>query len=373
MATAGDAKPSPGEIEAFLYPGLPHLVVVDGHYSEALSRLPDQELEVGGLARALASGQARSLGSLASFRDRAFVALNTALFQDGVALRVAPGQQVEGPVQILFVSTSRGDAPRASYPRLLLELGAGSGLEVVESYVSLGSGTAFTCAVTETMLGEGASLKHYRVQREGRGSHHLFTHRSRIAAHAQLDLLSLDLGSALARNEFHSQLDGAGSFARLSGLGILTEDQHLDNQLHVEHRESHGSSHQLFKGILHGASRAVFNGLIHVHPDAQKTDAKQTNRNLLLSESALVHSNPQLKIFADDVRCTHGSTVGELDEKALFYLRSRGLSKAVALEILVRGFAHELVDAIRLEPLRHEVEAAVAAGICGRGSSRRAA
>ena len=185
--------------------------------------------------------------------------------------------------------------------------------------------------------------------------------------------MSGDLGAALARNEIHTELDGEGSFARLMGLSVLTGQQHVDNQLRVDHRAPHGSSHQVFKGILGGASRAVFNGLIHVHKGAQKTDAKQTNRNLLLSDAALVHSNPQLEIFADDVRCTHGSTVGELDESALFYLRSRGLSERAARELLLRGFANEVLDAVRLEPVRKHLETAVADGMLGGSSARRAA
>ena len=185
--------------------------------------------------------------------------------------------------------------------------------------------------------------------------------------------MSADLGAALARNEIHTELDGEGCFARLTGLSVLTGNQHVDNQLRVEHRAPHGSSHQLFKGILGGASRGVFNGLIHVHKGAQKTDAKQTNRNLLLSDKALVHSNPQLEIFADDVRCTHGSTVGQLDESVLFYLRSRGLSEKAARELLLRGFANEVLDAIRLEQVRTDVETAVADRVLGGSSSRRAA
>ena len=346
----------------WLFEGAPYLVVVDGVAAPELSDLaglPDG-VRFGGLAAALAAGDeaAAWLGEHAGFAEHPFVALNTALFADGALLAVPDRVTVEQPLQVLFVSTgAAGDeAPAASFPRLLVRAGERSVFTLVERYVTLGEGEALTCPVTEVLAGASSVVDHYRLAQESATTWHVGLQQLWCDRAAALTSYSIVTGGGLVRQDVRAVLDGEGVNAVLNGLYLTRGRQHVDHHMYVEHRKPHCDSHELYKGILEGRSRAVFNGLIHVWPGAQKTDAKQTNRNLLLSSEALVNTNPQLRIFADDVKCTHGSTVGQLDEEAVFYLRSRCIGEEAAKSLLTYAFARDVVDRIKAAPVRHELE-----------------
>jgi Fe-S cluster assembly protein SufD len=242
-----------------------------------------------------------------------------------------------------------------SYPRNLVVAEAGSQVTVVEQYVGLDAGY-LTCAVTELVVGEGANVDHYKLQDEAAGAYHMAVQalvqggRSSFSSHA------LHTGGQLVRNDVHAALVGEGADCILNGLYMVHGRQVVDNHMWMDHVAPHCTSHELYKGVLEDEARAVFNGRIKVHPGAQKTDAKQTNRNLLLSAAAVANSNPQLEIFADDVRCTHGSTVGQLDDDAVFYLRSRGIGADAATSILTYAFAADIVGRLKVPAVRRDVE-----------------
>jgi Fe-S cluster assembly protein SufD len=346
----------------WLFPGAPYLVVVDGVAAPELSDLGGLPAGVRfmGLAAALAAGDeaVAELGARASFAEQPFVALNTALFADGALVAVPAGVTIEQPLQVLFVSTGAAaeGVPAASFPRLLVHAGERATFTLVERYVSLGEGQAFTCPVTEVLAGASSVVDHYRLAQESAATWHVGLQQLWCDRAAALTSYSIVTGGGLVRQDVRAVLDGEGVDAILNGLYLTRGRQHVDHHMYVEHRKPHCDSHELYKGILEERSRAVFNGLIHVWPGAQKTDAKQTNRNLLLSSEALVNTNPQLRIFADDVKCTHGSTVGQLDEDAVFYLRSRGIGEDAAKSLLTYAFARDVVDRIKAAPVRHELE-----------------
>jgi Fe-S cluster assembly protein SufD len=241
-----------------------------------------------------------------------------------------------------------------SYPRNLIVAGEGSQVTVVETYA--GEGAYFSCGVTELIAGPGAAVDHYKVQRESREAYHLATLQVYGERASVISSHSISLGGGLVRNDVNATLDGEGIDCILNGLYLADGRQLVDNHMRVEHAKPHCASHELYKGILDGKARTVFNGLIHVHPGAQKTDAKQSNRNLLLSADAIANSNPRLEIFADDVRCTHGSTVGQLDADAVFYLRSRGIGVDAARSLLTYAFASDILARVKVEPVRHDLE-----------------
>ena len=346
----------------WIFAGAPCLVVVDGVAAPELSELSGLPAGVrfGGLATALAAGEeaAAAVGAHAVFTEQPFVALNTALFVDGALLDVPAGAALDHPLQVIFVSTGAADdgTPAASFPRLLVRAGERSTFTLVERYVTLGEGAALTCPVTEVIAGASSVVDHYRLAQESPTTWHVGLQQLWCDRAAALTSYSIVTGGGLVRQDVRAVLDGEGVDAILNGLYLTSGRQHVDHHMYVEHRKPHCDSHELYKGILEGRSRAVFNGLIHVWPGAQKTDAKQTNRNLLLSSEALVNTNPQLRIFADDVKCTHGSTVGQLDEEAVFYLRSRGIGEEAAKSLLTYAFARDVVDRIKAGPVRHELE-----------------
>ena len=348
------------DVAPWLYPGMASLVFVDGVLASALSDVA--ELPAGvrfrSLAAAIAEGDpaVELLGRHATFADAPFAALNTALFEDGALLHVARGTVCERPLQVLFVSTAVGGEPRVSYPRLLIVAEEQSNAVVVERYATLGEGETLACSVTELLAGPAAVVDHYRLAQEGPTNAQVGLQQLHCERGAHPTSYSIVTGGSLVRQDVRAVLDGEGVDAILNGLYLTQGRQHVDHQMLVEHRAPHCGSHELYKGILEGRSRAVFNGLIHVLPGAQKTDAKQTNRNLLLSNEALVNTNPQLRIFADDVKCTHGSTVGQLDEDAVFYLRSRGIGEEAAKSLLTYAFARDVIDRIKAPAVRHDLE-----------------
>ncbi len=371
-ATPGPAGLRP-QVERRLYAGCDALVFVDGRFAPELSRPPQLPpgAVAGSLAAALQGGDGpldEHLGRHAGFSEHPFAALNTALFSDGALVVVPRGAVLERPLQLLFHSSGASTAeglPPVTYPRTLIVAGENSQATVLETYSGPEGTTYWTCPVTEIVAGENAVVDHYKLQREGLAAYHTALQHTRLERAASLSSHSISLGGGLVRHDVDGALVGEGGDANLNGLYMVRGEQHVDTHMTVEHRAAHCGSHELYKGVLDGRARAVFNGLIHVHRGAQKTDAKQTNRNLLLSREALVNTNPQLLIFADDVKCTHGSTVGQLDADAVFYLRSRGIGEEAAKSLLTYAFAHDIVERIKPEPLRHDLEAFLFAWLPG--------
>jgi Fe-S cluster assembly protein SufD len=346
---------------AFGEPGWSQLVFVDGRYAPALSALAGlpEGVRVASLAETLTAGEPtleRYLGQYARDADSGFTALNTAFLHDGALVYVPNGKLVEAPVHLLFVSTAR-DPLAATHPRVLVVLGRASAATVVESYVALGAGAYFTNAVSELVLGEGANLTHYKVLRESMAAYHVGTTEVYQPRDSVFVSFSVALGAQLARNDLNVLLDAEGADCTLNGLYLVDGTRHVDNHTAVDHAKPHGTSRELYKGILDGKARGVFNGKVVVRPDAQKTDAQQTNRNILLSEDATIDTKPQLEIFADDVKCAHGAAVGQLDPQAVFYLRSRGLDPEAARRLLTYGFASDITSLIKIEPLRAQLDA----------------
>lgn len=333
------------------------LVFVNGRFSARLSSVGDlpSGTVVASLAEVLERAPERVepwLGQLAEL-ENPFVALNMAFVKDGAVVLVPRGVKV-GTVHLLFLGTSENGKATVSYPRTLIVAGESSELSVVETYA--GTGAYFTCAVTELVAGPNAVVDHYKVQRESREAFHMATFQIRADRSSVPSSHSISIGGELVRNDVNAVLDGEGVDCILNGLYLADGRQFVDNHMRVEHAKPHCASHELYKGVLDGKARSVFNGLIHVHKGAQKTDAKQSNRNLLLSKDAVANSNPQLEIYADDVKCTHGSTVGQLDEDAVFYLRSRGIGAEAARSLLTYAFASDIVERIKVEPVRKDLE-----------------
>jgi len=336
------------------------LVFVNGYYAPELFREGSVPagLRIQSLAAALDGDRDRvepHLARYASFRDRPFVALNTAFLRDGAFVYVPKGKVVSEPIHLLYVSTGP-EASTVSYPRNLILVSDDSQVTIVESYVGWEKGIYFTNAVTELLAGENAVVDYTKLQQESGGAFHIATLQAHLGRHSSFVSHSIDLGSALARNDLNVVLDGEGSECTLNGLYLLADQQHVDNHTRIDHVKPHCTSRELYKGVLDGRARGVFNGKIIVHPSAPKTDAKQTNKNLLLSGEALVDTKPQLEIFNNDVRCTHGSTIGQVDQDAIFYLRSRGLELEAARSLLTYAFATEVTERIRIEAIRTELD-----------------
>jgi Fe-S cluster assembly protein SufD len=301
------------------------------------------------------------LAKYADYEDHAFVALNTAFLDDGAFIRIPKNFVVEKPIHLIFVSAA-GDEPAMAHPRVLLVAEPNSQATIVESYVSLEPHNVFTNAVTEIVLGENAGIDHYKIERENSQSFHVATLQVHQNRSSRFSSHSITTGGGLARNDVNAVLDGEGCECTLNGLYMASDKQLIDNHTRIDHAKPHCTSHELYKGILDGQARGVFNGKIYVHQDAQKTDAKQTNKTLLLSEDAVINTKPQLEIFADDVKCTHGATVGQLAAEAIFYLRSRGIGRNDARSLLTFAFANDIIGRIKVEPVRKYLEETLLAG-----------
>jgi Fe-S cluster assembly protein SufD len=293
------------------------------------------------------------LGQNVSYRNQAFVALNTAFLEEIAAIRIDRGAVVEEPIHFYYRAEGDPETPAAFHPRVLVLAGANSQCKIVETYA--GGGKYFTNAVTEIVAGDGAVIDHYKVQLEGAEAYHVASMQASLGRSANFTTHSISIGGALTRNDAGATL-AEGTEAALNGLYIVNGAQHVDNHTTIDHAKPHGTSRELYKGILDGKASAVFNGRILVRKDAQKTDSKQTNKNLVLSDEAVIDTKPELQIFADDVRCTHGATIGQLDAESMFYLRSRGIGKNEARSLLIYGFAQDIVDHIRVQPLRDSLE-----------------
>lgn len=338
----------------------PRVVFVNGHHVPELSSLQSlpQRARVGNLAQFFdADGGALEpyLGRCAAYQDQAFVALNTAFMEDGAYVEIPEGLVIEEPICLIFLSTLQKD-PVVSHPRNLIIFGRGSQAKIVESYIGLKDQLYFTNAVTEILVGENASAEHYKLQQESHAAFHIATVQAALHRSSHFTSHAIALGGALVRNDLNVTLEGEGSECLLNGLFLAGDRQHVDNHTQIDHVKPHCASRELYKGVLSGKARGVFNGKVIVHKAAQKSDAKQTNKNLLLSENAVINTKPQLEIHADDVKCTHGSTIGQLDPDAIFYLRSRGLDLESARSLLTYAFASEMIGQIQVSPMRERLD-----------------
>ncbi len=363
LAKTSAVRPPVSAIEPFLVGGGDQhcLVFVNGRYSPELSRggRSPAGVRVGSLAEALAADPGlieRHLGAQAA--DGAFAALNTAFVADGAYVHVPAGTQLDAPVQLLFLAQPGGE-PLVMHPRTLVVVEGGARVAVVETYAATADGVYWTNAVTEVVVGDGARVDWHRVQRESERAYHTATTHSRQGRDSVVHLHMVALGAALSRHDVHTVLEGSGGTAILNGLYLPRGEQHVDHHTWIDHAAPHCETHEYFNGVLDGRARSVFSGRIIVRPGAQRTDSKQTNNNLLLSADAHADSQPQLEIYADDVKCTHGSTTGPLDEKALFYLRSRGVGADAARRLLTYGFAAEILDRMEVQPLRERLDGLV--------------
>jgi Fe-S cluster assembly protein SufD len=294
----------------------------------------------------------RHFARYADYEEHAMTAMNTALFRDGAFIEIAPGTVLEGFIHLLFIGDG-GEGPAMSHPRNLVVAGRGSQVTIVETFV--GSGTTFTNPVTEIVAGDGAVVDHIKIGCEPAGAIHVGTVQVHQERSSSVTARTITLGGGLVRNETNVALTGEGASLVLDGLFVENGRQHVDNHTVIDHARPHCDSLELYKGILDESSRGIFDGRIIVRPDAQKTASRQTNHNLLLSETAIVDSKPTLEIHNDDVKCNHGSTIGQLDEEALFYLRARGIDEAEARGLLIYAFASEIVDRIKVEPVREQI------------------
>jgi Fe-S cluster assembly protein SufD len=294
--------------------------------------------------------------------DRAFVALNTAFQRDGALVLIPSGGVVENPIHLIFISTEGAEAS-VDHPLILVRIGELAAATVVARHVSIGNAAYTKNVVSDIELAKGANLQHVGLELESDSAFHLATLDARIGRDAHFTSHSISLGAALARLEIRAVLAGTGAECTLNGLYIASGDRHVDNQTLVDHAEPHGTSRELYKGILADHAKGVFNGTVIVRPDAQKTSAEQSNPNLLLSGNAEVDTRPNLEIHADDVKCTHGSTVGCIDDDAMFFLRARGISEQYARQMLSHAFASEVIDRIPDEPLRDHIRRQVEAAL----------
>ena len=345
----------------FGHPEWTSLVFVNGAFSEALSSVGvlASGLRVGSLGEALNAGGAgveAHLGRHAPNSSSPFTALSTAFMREGGFVHVPANTDVTRPMHLVFVTTAEA-AGSVSHPRNLIVVEPGARASVIESYVTLTpTGTYWTNAVTEVVVGANAWLEHTRIQRESELAYHIGSTHVDQYRDSHYRSFSMAMGGALARHNLQVRLNDENIETLMYGLYLSRGEQVVDNHTAIYHDQPNCRSWEVYKGVLDGRSRAVFNGKVFVKPEAQKTDAKQTNRNLLLSDAAKVNTKPQLEIFADDVKCTHGATVGRLDEAALFYARSRGVPAEEAQRLLTYAFAAEVIEEVALEPVRDELE-----------------
>jgi Fe-S cluster assembly protein SufD len=341
------------------------LVFVNGRFvAEASSRDGSgQGPLLENLSRAGEDGEGairEHLGSLVDLGRHRFSALNTAFLGDGAVVRIPAGPTKHAPVHLLFVST-RTEDPRVSFPRVMILVEDGAEATILEEYVGPDDGVYFTNSVTEIVLGRNASADHARVQREGTSAFHVGSVTAHLDRDSRFTSHAVSLGGRLSRVDLDVVLDGEGAECDLNGLYMLGGRQHMDHHTRVDHAKSHTASRQLYEGVLDGKATAVFNGRMVIRPDSQKVDVSQTNNNLLLSRDALVNTNPELQIFADDIKAQHGATIGQIEEEHLFYLRSRGIDEKTARYILIFGFAGKMIERLPMEAVREALVATLEA------------
>lgn len=352
----------PARLEGLWFENLPshRLVFVNGHYSKKLSTPGawPKGVTVMSLAEALRDQAHRLepyLGCYVPEKIHGFAALNTALFTDGAYIHLGRGARLAKPIHLLYVSAGAAD-PLLFQPRNLVVAEEDSQAVLIENYVAVGEASYFTNALTEVVVGPHAMIEHYRLQEEGASAYHIGGLHVHLDRDGRFTAHGIDLGGRLVRNDLRSVLDAEGAECHLNGLYVIGGRQHVDNHTHIDHAKPRGTSREFYKGVLDGRSRAVFHGRVMVRPDAQHTDAQQVNNNLLLSRDAEADTKPQLEIYADDVKCSHGATVGQLDPDALFYLRSRAVDEAAARDLLTYAFARDVLSRIGLEPVRSQLE-----------------
>ncbi|MBI3982168.1 MAG: Fe-S cluster assembly protein SufD [Gemmatimonadetes bacterium] len=357
-------------------PGAAHAVFVNGRFAPNLSSVGGLPagVRLGSLADTIqrngAAGAAieRHLGRHALVDRNPFTALATAFVEDGAFLYVPAGVEVEAPVQLLFLAAP-GDGPSASYPRVLIVAERGARVSVVETYAGVEDRAYLTSAVTELVAQDGAQIASCRIQRESELAYHMATSQVYQGPDSSVQTCTVAVGSALSRHDVGAVLGGAGGYLILNGLSVLHGRQHVDHHTTIDHAAPHCESHELFNGILDDHARGVFTGRIIVRPGAQRTDSKQTNNNLLLSEEARADSQPQLEIHADDVKCTHGATLGPLDPAALFYLQTRGIAPHDARDLMTYGFSAQIIGTVPVPELRRQLDRLVRATL-DRGARR---
>jgi Fe-S cluster assembly protein SufD len=336
------------------------LVFVNGQFAPQLSSIGQLPagITVKNLSSALAENSAlleKHLAQQATGEHSSFTALNNAGFHDGGFVHVTAGKVLETPVHLLYISTAT-DSGATAQSRNLFIIENHAQATVLESYASTGDGAYFTNVVTEVIAGDNAILEHVKFQDESLSAYHIAALHAKLGRTSNFVSHSFALGAKLSRNNIRANLAGEGLETILNGLYLTNGDQLADHHMFVEHAQPNCASHEYFNGILDGKSKGVFHGRIYVHPVAQKTDAKQTNKNLLLSEDATADTKPQLEIYADDVKCTHGATIGQLNDESIFYLRSRGLGPDTARRMLIHAFAGEIIDRVRHEAVRQELD-----------------
>jgi Fe-S cluster assembly protein SufD len=363
LADAGSMTGAAQLVERFTFgkEAIAELVFVNGHYHGELSRLGKlpRGAKVGSLAEAIEKDGdvvQRHLAKYASVEANSFVALNTGLIADGAYIHLPAGVTIEQPIHILLVSTGGGERPAAAHPRVLVITEENVHATIVESYVGHEGQTYFTNTVTEIVCGADSHIDHCRLQQESTAAYHVSTMQVDLQRSATFVSHACTIGGKLTRNDLNCIMNGERAYATLNGLVLIGGDQHCDNHTLLRHEKANCPSHELYKHVLDGHSSAVFKGQIFVQKDAQKTDSKQTSKTLLLSDDAYMNSQPALEIYADDVKCTHGSTTGPVDEDMVFYLRTRGVSLQAARHLLTYAFAADVTRRIKVEPVRRRIE-----------------
>ena len=363
IQTASDLPPSEAE-PFYLEPATIRLVFIDGVYAPHLStQVPDIAGDSGIVVTHLSAGLSKHPSTLeqhlarhADFRDTVFTAINTAMLHDGALVIMPPNATIDKPIHLLFIATQE---KVASYPRCLLIAESGSTATVIEDYVTLQQGVYATNAVTEIALSDNARVNHIRIQRDSGQAFHIADCAVSLSQGSHYQSTSIALGARISRYNLNIQLAGQGAECVVDGLAMIADRQLADTHTCIDHIKPHCTSRQLHKCIVDGSAHAVFNGKIMVRPNAQGTDSAQSSRNLLLSGRAHIDTKPQLEIFADDVKCAHGATIGQLDNEEVFYLKSRGLSEMTARNLLTYAFGAEIIEGIPIVSLRKQLEQTV--------------
>jgi Fe-S cluster assembly protein SufD len=356
----GPFKQASSLIAGVNVPGSVRLAIVNGEFSAALSDLSTlpKGLRIAGLrdgARDGTDGLEQHLAKTFAIDAHPFAALNTSFLDDGVAIFIARDATIETPIHIVTV-TGSDSGPVTAHPRVLVVAGDNSQVRIGHTFIGVEQSIYFNNAVAEVVVGEGAVVDYYTDQRESDHAFHIANLQAHVSARGVFASHAFATGARIMRHDIGIGLKGEGADCTMNGVYLADGERLLDTHTSLDHAMPHCTSHELYKGILAGKSKAVFNGRIIVRIDAQKTNAKQTNRALLLSDEATINSNPQLEIFADDVKCTHGAAVGQLDEEAMFYLQARGLTRPDARDMLLHAFAGEVIDGVKIPALREQIE-----------------
>lgn len=363
----GSFAQAPALVSGVSVAGSLRLAIVNGQFAAGLSDLGamPKGVRIAGLrdgARDGSDGLEQHLATVFSIDAHPFAALNASHLDDGVAIFIAKGAVVETPIHIVTVTGGDGTAV-AAHPRVLVVAGDHSQVRIAQTFIGVKDSEYFTNAVAEVVVGEGAIVDYYTDQRESERAYHVANIQARVAAKGVFASHAFSTGAKIQRHDIGIALTGEGADCTMNGVYLADGDRLIDTHTSLDHAMPHCTSHEIYKGILAGKAKAVFNGRIIVRLDAQKTDAKQTNRALLLSDEATINSNPQLEIFADDVKCTHGAAVGQLDEEAMFYLQARGLTRVEARDMLLHAFAGEVLDGLKIPALREQIEQAFFAAL----------